>query len=107
MSFSVNDHLIDKKSTWSFDQWSLWHELNVELAEMIILLIEDENDDQVLHSKLLRLLQIKSIERLNQWTAEVIAHIWAVMTEHIIKLHYWSIRKWWKQRDSDSHRLIV
>ncbi len=55
MNFSVNDHLIDKKSTWSFDQWTLWHELNVELAEMIILLIEDENDNQALHSKLLRL----------------------------------------------------
>ncbi len=56
MSFSVNDHLIDKRSTWSFDQWSLWHELNIELTEMIILLIEDVNDDQALHSKLLRLL---------------------------------------------------
>ncbi len=38
-----------------FSQWSFWHELNVELAEMIILLIEDENDNQALHSKLLRL----------------------------------------------------
>ncbi len=55
MSFSVNDHLIDKKSTWSFNQWSFWHELNIELAEMIILLIEDKNNDQALHSKLLRL----------------------------------------------------
>ncbi len=53
MSFSVNDHSINKKSTWFFNQWSFWHELNVELAEMIILLIEDENDNQALHLKLL------------------------------------------------------
>ncbi len=51
MSFSVNDHSIDKRSIWSFDQWSFWHELNIELAEMIILLIKDENDDQALHLK--------------------------------------------------------
>ena len=56
MSFSVNDYLINKKSIWFFNQWSFWHELNIKLAEMIILLIEDENDDQVLHSKLLCLL---------------------------------------------------
>jgi hypothetical protein len=43
MSFSVNDHLIDKKSIWSFSQWSFWHELNVKSVKMIILLIEDEN----------------------------------------------------------------
>ncbi len=55
MNFSVNDHLIDKRSIWSFNQWLLWHESNVELAEMIILLIEDENDDQALHLKLLHL----------------------------------------------------
>ncbi len=55
MNSSVNDYLIDKKSIWSFDQWTLWHELNIELAEMIILLTEDENDDQALHLKLLRL----------------------------------------------------
>ena len=54
--FSVNDHSIDKKSTWSFDQWTLWHESNIELAEMIILLIKDENDNQALHLKMLRLL---------------------------------------------------
>ena len=55
MSFSVNDYLINKRSTWSFDQWSFWHELNVELAETIILLIKDKNDNQALYSKLLRL----------------------------------------------------
>ncbi len=47
----------EKMRNYEFlSQWSLWHELNIELTEMIILLIEDVNDDQALHSKLLRLL---------------------------------------------------
>ncbi len=41
MSFSVNDHSINKKSTWFFDQWSFWHESNIRLVEMIILLIQN------------------------------------------------------------------
>jgi len=55
VNLSVNDHSIDKKSIQSFDQWSLWYESNIKLIKMIILLIEDENDNQMLHSKLLRL----------------------------------------------------
>ncbi len=47
MSFSVNNHSIDKRSTWSFDQWSFWHELNIELAETIILLFQMSNDTQL------------------------------------------------------------
>ncbi len=29
------------------------------------------------------------------------------MTRHIIEFHYQFIEKWWKQRDSDSDKLIM
>ncbi len=55
MSFSVRNHSINKKSIWFFNQWLFWHESNTKLAKMIILLIENENNNQALHSELLRL----------------------------------------------------